>query len=441
MYDQSWRAQEVKTLDDLRALQRHSDMVLLGYLDDPRDSLDFAALRQGQRTVPQQFMSTALAYRSSFNDSWSVVNSSSFVAILPDDTLDTEPPHQIPASRPHNLKLIERLVSRASKIPDIEFRTSIDSPSFVSWVDASDHKTHEQRIALLSGTNDSAIVSSSVGHVFTLRRQDDGSLVDFHIVRSKDRKVKFGEQRRDPDVMWTLSDFWGAGAKCTHRITHTEDPHVDRTESAEIVLREVVQDLLMQKRLALSDVQVALTPALTTDGFVKRRMPEGLWTELRTFYQSHYENSTVRETDGGPLYNQRVTPTWHTPLPEHLRERVFAGLRPVMSEWVGGLELIGTSCYGIRTYSRGSYLHLHVDTVNTHVVSGIINVNQSTDADWPLEILDHDGVLHSVVMSPGDLLLYESAKLLHGRPRPLDGSNYANVFVHYRPHDGWKVSI
>jgi prolyl 4-hydroxylase len=59
---------------------------------------------------------------------------------------------------------------------------------------------------------------------------------------------------------------------------------------------------------------------------------------------------------------------------------------------------------------------MHVDTVETHVVSAIINVDQSVRKEWPLIILDHDGQEQRVNMRPGDMLLYESARLLHGRP-------------------------
>ena len=58
-----------------------------------------------------------------------------------------------------------------------------------------------------------------------------------------------------------------------------------------------------------------------------------------------------------------------------------------------------------------------------------------------MEILDHAGKLHAVNMKPGDLLLYESARLLHGRPSPLDGESYANIFVHYMPKTGWRVDF
>ena len=36
-------------------------------------------------------------------------------------------------------------------------------------------------------------------------------------------------------------------------------------------------------------------------------------------------------------------------------------------------------------------------------------------------------------MEPGEALLYESARCMHGRPVPLRGKEYSNIFVHYRP--------
>ena len=36
-------------------------------------------------------------------------------------------------------------------------------------------------------------------------------------------------------------------------------------------------------------------------------------------------------------------------------------------------------------------------------------------------------------MSEGDIVYYESARCLHGRMQPLQGSYYVNLFAHYRP--------
>ena len=40
---------------------------------------------------------------------------------------------------------------------------------------------------------------------------------------------------------------------------------------------------------------------------------------------------------------------------------------------------------------------------------------------WPVEVYDHGNRLHEILMEPGDVVYYESAKNLHGRNRPLAG--------------------
>ncbi len=81
---------------------------------------------------------------------------------------------------------------------------------------------------------------------------------------------------------------------------------------------------------------------------------------------------------------------------------------------------------------------MHVDTCSTHVVSAIMNIDQGgMRKDWPLLILDHDGNEHNITMKPGDMIFYESARLLHGRPEPMEGDHYDNIFIHYMPEEGW----
>ncbi|CAN0449296.1 unnamed protein product [Ectocarpus sp. 8 AP-2014] len=43
-------------------------------------------------------------------------------------------------------------------------------------------------------------------------------------------------------------------------------------------------------------------------------------------------------------------------------------------------------------------------------------------------------------MKPRDLVLYESATCVHGRPSTFHGNYYANAFVHYKPKDPEKWS-
>lgn len=83
-------------------------------------------------------------------------------------------------------------------------------------------------------------------------------------------------------------------------------------------------------------------------------------------------------------------------------------------------------------YTSGSILATHVDR-DPLISSAIINVGQDVDEDWPLEVYDHDGWAHNITMSPGDVVLYESHSVLHGRPFPLKGTYFANIFVHFKP--------
>lgn len=96
----------------------------------------------------------------------------------------------------------------------------------------------------------------------------------------------------------------------------------------------------------------------------------------------------------------------------------------------------------------------HVDRLPL-VSSAIINVAQDLDEPWPLEVYGHDGKATNVTMEPGksllkqnslrflvslysyfhagDMVLYESHSVLHGRPFPLKGRFMANLFVHFEP--------
>lgn len=61
------------------------------------------------------------------------------------------------------------------------------------------------------------------------------------------------------------------------------------------------------------------------------------------------------------------------------------------------------------------------------VASAIINVDQDVNSPWPVEVYSHAGEAYNVTMAPGDMVLYESSTVLHGRPTPLDGRHYVNI--------------
>ena len=62
-----------------------------------------------------------------------------------------------------------------------------------------------------------------------------------------------------------------------------------------------------------------------------------------------------------------------------------------------------------------------------------MHVAQRTEEEWPLCIKGNDGRLHNVTVQPGQTILYESARLVHGRPFPLIGDEFVNAFIHFKP--------
>ena len=57
---------------------------------------------------------------------------------------------------------------------------------------------------------------------------------------------------------------------------------------------------------------------------------------------------------------------------------------------------------------------------------------------WPLHIIDNLGNIRHVLLKPGEMLWYEAARLMHGRPNPFDGEFYENLLLHYQPaHESW----
>ncbi|WP_421853069.1 hypothetical protein [Oricola sp.] len=116
---------------------------------------------------------------------------------------------------------------------------------------------------------------------------------------------------------------------------------------------------------------------------------------------------------------------------------LLSELRPVHEEW-SGMPLKPAACYGIRVYQPRSYLYNHHDHARTHVVSSTICVDSRVNTPWPLYIEDEEGQPHEVAIEPGEMVFFEGARLKHGRPYPLDGDYYANIFIHFTPLD-WTI--
>ena len=58
---------------------------------------------------------------------------------------------------------------------------------------------------------------------------------------------------------------------------------------------------------------------------------------------------------------------------QDVHKEIKSSLLPIMGNWCG-LSLKSAVVYGIRRYTRGSWLGLHVDRLPTHIISVILQV-------------------------------------------------------------------
>jgi prolyl 4-hydroxylase len=178
----------------------------------------------------------------------------------------------------------------------------------------------------------------------------------------------------------------------------------------------------------------------TEMGFKKIKCPPGVFKLIKQFWDQNRNNRHTEVWFTGNTYtNHWESASYMVSVEDanlrgggdRLKDALWDAAKSTMEEWTGE-ELTPCSLYGIRIYENGAILAPHVDRLPL-VSSGIINVDQDVDEPWPLEVIGHDGKAHNVTMEPGDMVLYESHTIIHGRPFPLKGRFYANVFIHFEP--------
>ncbi len=156
------------------------------------------------------------------------------------------------------------------------------------------------------------------------------------------------------------------------------------------------------------------------------KAPEHIYRLLKQFWDANNREPNHGEEEvwpaGNTYTNHWFAPTYMVDMGNGdfigggvpLRNRVYMELQPLLSQWVSGLSLEPVSLYGIRVYTNGAILAPHVDRLPL-VTSAIINIAQDVQEDWPLEVYGHDGIARNITMEPGDMILYESHSVIHGK--------------------------
>mmetsp|Transcript_22427 Transcript_22427/g.28300 ORF Transcript_22427/g.28300 Transcript_22427/m.28300 type:complete len:455 (-) Transcript_22427:139-1503(-) len=200
-----------------------------------------------------------------------------------------------------------------------------------------------------------------------------------------------------------------------------------------------------QGRIDMSLSQPRSMQNYTEMGFKKIRTPPEVWELLLDFWKKNDPTDKIHQqkpenwAKGNSYANYWSSPTYMVSVEDvslrgagdRLKDAIWGAAKSTLEEWTGE-ELQPCSLYGIRIYTEGAILATHVDRLPL-VSSAIVNVAQDVDEPWPIEVIGHDGRAHNVTMEPGDMVLYESHSVLHGRPFALKGRYFANIFIHFEP--------
>ena len=182
--------------------------------------------------------------------------------------------------------------------------------------------------------------------------------------------------------------------------------------------------------------------SFTLDGFKKEKIPKILYKKMLDWYLVN-KDKAVNEVSLQPgileiirnVYKSELnTKIVHLESDKKLLYEFNNIMFKICSKWSNQSDLIKTHTYGIRIYEHGDIIKPHTDRPNTNVVGVICSIDQEDMKEpWGLQIKDNSGWLHEIFLEPGEMLLYESDILEHGRMHPLNGKSYANMFIHFKP--------
>lgn len=107
------------------------------------------------------------------------------------------------------------------------------------------------------------------------------------------------------------------------------------------------RDAENRNRVLRNEKQPGTKPRYTALGFKKTRVPEDVFQIMWARYKTGEEiTEPWPKTDCHTNFFE--APSTMIYLTDNEKRRIFDGVKPMLTEWAGGLTLIPTSCYGVR---------------------------------------------------------------------------------------------
>lgn len=363
----------------------------------------------------------------------------------------------------------KRATESAAKV-DLKFENQTPVQLQIMWVDTAG----KERVTTDNLAPGKAVVQSSfVGHVFAVREPKSGTLVKVYMASPEDtkaerpaivvplcegllenieaaarrledrqsRRQEFEQLARDHDSPCVgHSTEWS----CVRRVTAAEvkqrDPalygfHRDETGGGNPYIAGTTAD-----HVWMDQQRYIVNVTNYEGGYLKMHMTDKMKSVLYPWYQEQLRSSVKKHepipgffTNSHKVSMDKIElmrfPAVFQPLVQEMKQ---------VLEWWTNQTLQHTTTFGLRIYRRGSMLINHLDRKDTHVASAVIQVGARADVGWPLEVIHpHKTGLTEVYLQPGEMVLYEGARVVHGRPMRFQGEEFGNIFSHFKP-EGWN---
>eukprot|EP00041_Stephanoeca_diplocostata_P030446 m.921944 g.921944 ORF g.921944 m.921944 type:complete len:660 (+) comp23757_c0_seq63:204-2183(+) len=155
---------------------------------------------------------------------------------------------------------------------------------------------------------------------------------------------------------------------------------------------------------------------------------------LEEFYQDDRVPFVDEYVPGGHIKNTKKNlATTVKVMSASIKSRLDLILRPIVEQWSKMKVHADYNMHGLRKYSTGSQVDMHVAKSEAHVFSVLMNVRSNTKKPWTVQIRNrHTGEIETVTVGPDHMLLYAGRACEHGRLEASDGE-VINAYAHYAP--------
>jgi hypothetical protein len=126
------------------------------------------------------------------------------------------------------------------------------------------------------------------------------------------------------------------------------------------------------------------------------------------------------------FWREKGKPGFNDCYADTLMESILLHLQPTM-EQITGVSLLPTYSF-LRIYETGAVLNRHTDRHSCEISSSLTIAFEASQP-WPLWLESHQQS-RSIILGPGDMLVYKGRELPHWRER-FDGTYWIQAFFHY----------